>query len=681
MAQPKDFLYFLTDELGRCYYVNNGVVLTSSSPVPLEITPDGWQDKSVKYARNTRYFGLFRTFTTPLKFVVDAAKIIRKRMYTYGTEEKIFLVIHRLDKTFGEGWVHKFFYRGELDLSKFEDADTYFQTNIMEGDLSKIIKANEATQYELSLDVPEAVYVKMDGHYLNEKRNFITQSAGLLALHLIGILETTREGNAPGLASFTVYADGDYPSSFATDTRYWFLTTQVINDINVSGSMSFQWLNEIGHFIVELHSSTGQIITLFDDNVTVGNHSFDFDEDLNSAADERWFLVGRILGFGSAAVVYGEQDIAITFKSRFPTTFIKALPGWAAAQQLLNKMAGVTGYTFRSEYLSSVWKGLMITSMDAIRGLDGAKIKTSWNDHFDSYNVPCNIEASLQGTVLSVEEKAQAFQSGVVQDLGAVKNLKVKPADDHQYNTIKIGYPNSNTEDVNGRDEFNVTHVYSSPVKRVAKELSLVSKYKASMYEIELGRINLDGKTTTDSSNDNDVYFLMLEDNYTIGTGDEPARYYKLRRDTYDSITGLLNPETAFNVLISPKRCLLTHGNYLRGVFYWHEGSNLVFQTSDKNAELKTVSGGVIIEEKANVNIGTLAAPLFIPLEFEFESLVPKDIIDTMEDSPAGTFQIEYDGEELFGFVQEISIKPANNPAQDVVLLCSPETDLTKLIA
>ena len=45
----------------------------NGQPARLEFAPEGWRDKLVKYARNIKYWGLFRDMTVPMKFVGDGA--------------------------------------------------------------------------------------------------------------------------------------------------------------------------------------------------------------------------------------------------------------------------------------------------------------------------------------------------------------------------------------------------------------------------------------------------------------------------------------------------------------------------------------------------------------------------------------------------------------------------------
>jgi hypothetical protein len=692
MSQPQDWLYCLTDAQGRSYYAENGVVPPpSSTPRPLKHTPDGWQEKSIKYARNVTGMGMWRTFTTPLKYVKDAAYIVRNRLYTKGTEDKIYQVIHKLNKKFGGGWSYDFFYRGELDLSQAEDTDTSISVNIMEGDLIKLFKANESTTYELPLDVPEAVVVKMDGHYLNEKENFIIPGEiSFTGNHIPYMSFINKEGNAFGVTPYTVNGKSGTPNVTTSPDFVLASTIESIGNATLSGSVKFSTSNSGGPFSYTLimQYSSGLIVNLANiSGLAVGNtYNLPFLYNLDLLDGEKYFIYALSTG---TPINYQDSNFSLSFRSRYKTTYIKGFRPAYVAQKLLDKMTS-GGYVFNSTYLSTEWENLLITSGDGIRAYDDAgnlntgfkppTIKVSWSDFFESYNVPCNLCQGIRNQAMFIEKKESAFQPIIQQALGEVTDLVVNTAKDFQFNVVKIGYPNTETEGVNGKDEFNVTQIYTSPITRVNKALELVSKFIASMYEIELTRINLDGKNTTDDNNDNRVFFLHVEKNATAGGAGEPPVYYKLLRNTYASVTGLLNPISAFNLELHPELCLYRHGNFLRSVFYWQDANNLQFQTSDKNGSVVVMNGSTTYIGNKTIRIGSFAPALFIPLMLKVKSPMPDELITTMDNGPDGTFSLTYGGVPLFGFPMDVGIQPANRPAQESTLLCSTQTNILNLI-
>jgi hypothetical protein len=104
--------------------------------------------------------------------------------------------------------------------------------------------------------------------------------------------------------------------------------------------------------------------------------------------------------------------------------------------------------------------------------------------------------------------------------LGTCKDFKWKFAEELLFNTLKIGYSEkaaSNTDNVNGKYAFNNSHLYTTPITSVSKQLELLCPYAADPFYIEIIRINLDGKTTTDNTADNEIVILNTEsENITV---------------------------------------------------------------------------------------------------------------------------------------------------------------------
>jgi hypothetical protein len=196
--------------------------------------------------------------------------------------------------------------------------------------------------------------------------------------------------------------------------------------------------------------------------------------------------------------------------------------------------------------------------------------------------------------------------------------------------------------------------------------------------------MNLENKTTTDNSSDNDV-FLIHTATTPIPTpipvptyGGFITEFYILERSLNATVSGVLDPAGVFNLFLSPKRCLERNGRFIHSLFYRLDGEKLVFRTTEKNAELKTTSPLVI--EKADVQIGSLLPQLFSPNLLEFETPAPVDLIEALEASPIRTFTGSYLGVPFDGIPVKVGAASETNEAQDYTLLASPSTNLEPLI-
>lgn len=775
--QPRDFLNFLLNKDGNSYYLNNGVVDTTTTPMPTDHLADGWQDTSIKWERNTSYNSISGAFTTPYKFIKSTAKIIRTRFFQYGWEDKMFLLIFWLDKSFGGGWVHRKLFKGRLDLSEYDDETNFVSVPLVDSDLYKLFKANETTVYEIP--VGTNTIVKDDGIPLYETTTFSFLDGLPLvynrdfSLYFVPLAIVSTEGTSSGFTFSNQQPTGpittnNFGEADAGNLNPINLKLKGNGSFNVDGGYADNGLFKLSYWVGTAAGLTTEYVIF---NQHIGPSSTNaFSIDLTIPIPPGSFIVFEVSAFFDQpnffTLTFNPGTFTASFSNRYKITYTPVMRPVELGQALVSKFAGA-GYTFSSTWLGGEWDNLTVTSGDAIRGIKDPVVKTSIADMFTSYNVPCNLRMSISGKTISFERKRTAFSNTTAMYLGMVRDFKKIADKDFQFNSFAFGYPDldsSTYESLNAKEEFNVTSNFTTNLI-VGKLLEIKSVYHGSMYEQELARINLDGKDTTAASVDDTIYFKHIEKlpngvpgptlaswyfiNYTggvkyfvntstgfyetIGIAAPPpfpadiayanlnfiangftgliayltgnphypgwdgninsspntstisaapsTVVYNYLRPAYDSITGLLDPESAYNTLISPMNCLRNHGDELRSYLPFQEGNKLVYETSSQTPKLKTVKGGVTIDETADVVIGTLDAPLFVPVDFEFSAPMKREIIDAMKINPDGTFSFSDEEDEMYyGFAKSISIQPANRPAQDTVLICSPQTDLSKLI-
>ncbi len=677
----REFLYFLTTESGASYYIDNGVVKSTPAELkPLDHAPSGWKDKLINFSRNTTYYGVFRSFTIPMKFVKEGARILRERMFKQGIEDVVNLIILRLNKTSGK---HEGFYKGEIDFAKFSSNKDFYQVNVLEGGFPKYLKAYETTMFEFPMTGNGIVNVKMDGLKLRKRINFRIYNSDITSdIHSLPCVMINEEGTSFGILP----GDSNFVQGInvATNEDSWILNNvgdtavEVKLEGFIQASLQSGGGNNVLHYYIKAKKDTGGEVIIYDHTGTVIGGGFPFDGIHNVNATitvnpgEKLFLISDVDGT-SGLVQYGWGEITVTFTTKFKTTYIKAIKAKVLADLLLKKMA-TPDYTLISFLLDN--SDIYLTCGDAIRGIEEAKIKTCWKDYYLSFNRRYCLGLGYNGFDVTIDKRKEYYKNVDVHDLGEINDAEFVLDEGLVFNKIKIGYANQNYDDVNGREEFNNTHEYKCPITRIIKELDLTAPYRADMYGIEFLRINLDGKTTTDNSGDNDVFMLVVEPDPDSVDGS-----FRLKRDTYDAVpTGLIDPESAFNVQLSVKRCFEAHGSWIRGCMWPYTGKKITFQTSPKNSLLRTVQNGKVIQENADVLIGDLEENYFVPILAKFETVVPKNLLAMMLSNSYGLFKFTYRGKVYKGWCIECKQKPAGDAAQDWVLLLSKDNDLNGLI-
>lgn len=669
--QFKKFKYYLRNVDGLNYTVDRGNVIRVADDIELPNAPDGWKDQTIAFTRNNFYSNVFRSFTIPLRFVKSGAKILRTRLYKFGVEDIINMVITRLNFSTG---IYENFYTGEVDFSQFEDSNEFFDINCAEGGIMKYLKAYEGTDYEIDLTGDNVVDIRMDGLELTKKINFaFTGENANFGYHTVGFVYTSEEGTSFGvITGNSPLADVAGFDVTTNDDRWFLKCVEGTIEFTVTGTVTVEITGIDQDYWLFLQKNDTTKVDLIPNQVlVVGTHTFTVNTTVTLNLNEKLFIAcNKTEGFGHSTwrVYYSTETLAFSFKSTFKPTNVKAINALELGNRLLQKMCG-TGYSLSSSLLNSC--GIYLSSGDAIRGLAGAKIKTNWKSFFTSFNRNLNIGMSISGTVATIAAKASFFTSDLIYDLGVIKNAKFAFTEEFMFNSIKVGYPDQSYDDVNGKDEFNCTHQYTSVISRINKELDLTAPYRADPYGIEFVRINLENRTTVDSSSDNDTFMI---DALPVGYP------YILNRPAYSSITGISNPDTIFNTRLSPKRCLLKHGGYIRSALWLNDATNLTFQTTEKNSELETVLSGVTVTEKGDVLVSSLDAPYFIPIKTTFETIVPDTLTDIMASHGNGKFKFTYNGNDYYGYAMDAKQKPSGNEAQTWTLLLTAENNLETLI-
>jgi hypothetical protein len=246
---------------GRSGYVNNGIVSYAGTKRPLRHSPLGLRDMKIAWERNIAKHGINRNFTLPVDLVRDARMIVQDTFYKQIIDEKLFLLIQKLDIEITGGtykWIYNYLYKGELDLTTAKDGETKLSVSVMEGGASKLLKANEATVYDIPFD-EDSILVKMDGILLTMKQNWITQAGLYVGDRLLGVVKTTSEGASSSAAYFDIFKQAE-PGDLTTSQEYFLIATQAIAGALISGSITNTNLG--GSFSLRLKSSAGQDISL-----------------------------------------------------------------------------------------------------------------------------------------------------------------------------------------------------------------------------------------------------------------------------------------------------------------------------------------------------------------------------------------------------------------------------------
>lgn len=740
-------LYYLVESDGRCRQVVNGVVTSLSNRKPLSNAPIGSNDILIQWIRNLTRYAQVRSVGLPMGFVREAALILRNDRYKFNIDRALSLLIQRfvseIDSSFYYDRYH-FLYKGELDFSTAEDdqAGSRFNINILEGGLSKLVKANENTEYEVLFD-DDAVNIQMDGIKITGVYNWkiIEHTSGatgaLPTMVLIG-----EEQKAPGIAVFDI--NGGYTFSYSginADSLPYFLTAAIPPEGGVgvfTGTINMSVPDPLFPANIYVHiynviTNTTTVYTLF---VGPEASTININQSINLVQGDRLFL--------EIDEYINESKLSFTIKTRHPATSIKAFRLIDLLRKICIKMNIDPAKVISNELESST---IMITSGDGIRGIPGAGVKVKFNDWFSAADVYHFLAMSIRDTI-NVEDRLATFNPAAPVQLGNCSDFKSDVIKELSgFSSIKVGHKPQNIDDVNGKYDFNGETILTTPqLKGGGKEYNLTSPWKAGPFEIESIRANLDGKTTTDDTRDGEPFAIACAPTTTIfntlasfenagstlivpldvkvfagqtiditGSALGNDRMYRVLSVTSTFVgnfvqldsalideadvaivltilkgavynldrsivvtSGAPDVGTIFNVPLSPMRILEKHKRWLASIFYNYTGQ-FVFQQTTKKGDL----GYLIAEgfnEGASLDISSLGDIIFKPYEINFKVGTDVDIAGILETAPETPFATDWMGSNFPGFTLEAGIAPNSLTPQVFRLLATPDFDELNLI-
>lgn len=716
-TNPKPYQFYLTDGASYYFVDSSGNVMLVGAAIELKFAPVNWMDLSVSFERGFTYYGMFRMYSTPFEFIKDGAQIIRKYNYLVdGIETKMYLKIRKFNYTLAV-WDYQDFLYCELDFSTLNDTFDRVGINLIEGGFASKLKARENTTYEMDIvDDPNRVWVKMDGLKLDCIVNWGILTASFpqafTAIYLPLSYYTTTEGTNLKLGIYSV----DPPS---------FQRFIIKNDSNTTISIDMKTVLECNIIMSPSNTALGQVRVSYDilqlsplafishNNIytlgglaagsTTALHLNQVDTIVlptNQGIDFSIIVDDGLGGGGTNGYQVDILDgckLTASYWNRKDATYIPALRPAKVYQNLVSKIGDALTLQV-SNLLNVTHNTKVITSGDAIRNLLSSKLKINFSDFYKSINsvLSASLYYNRMTNVAYLESKSSVFSATVIAVIDEVNNFSAKTLTAEMFAKLKMGFGSYSYEENNGKDEFNQSTEFLTPLTKVQAEKDLTSPIRADMYGIEYTRLNLTSKVTTDADSDNDSFFIHID---STSSGNVPAGnvgagepYYNLYRKplfaipspNYWVVNNLAHADTAFNFFFSAKRQLARWGNYISSLLFLQGTKKIKFQSNTKNnagnTKLQTIEGisATVIDEGSDELISNYAPSLFMPILFEFDYAEKYNLFGVIDANPHGVVQFKYKGNTYEGFIIKITTKPYLQK-QSCTLLASTNNDLTKL--
>ena len=665
MIQPPDFRYTLT---------------INSVPYVLLNAVEGWEETFLNFKRSGNYFGLTRSFTVPMKFVLDGAYLIRLAVYgDEGINAKINFKIEELNRS---NWLYRNLYDGEIDLVEFQDTGSgsgnIVTVRCTDIGVAEMIAIYDKAEYEIPLNQDNSVLVEIPGiSLIDVAQNLIlpqiydypTDGTRKILPNDVEINELINSR-----VETKISIEENNPN-FGTSSN-WIVRANTSTEVVISGRLEAIFnANTGGRAFLELVNQDGIVRAILVEQgiLTQLQFVFEFNETILLQQNERLFLTLRKSGNMNAGFNAVYFPFRITNEILTAPSLARAIRANDLYLELIRKMNYGNDEGAISELLKS--SNLFLTCGDAIREFETPVLKTSFQDFYRTIDAILGVGFGID-SVPRLESKEFFYRDVPCLDLGRIKEFQLVIDSDLMFSAIKIGYKEQKYEENQGREEFNQGQSWTCRNSKTNKVLSMVAEYRGDQYGVALLRrmTIIDNIKGIDSESDNDIWILQ-------GSGVEESGIHKLEKGSdLDYVTGIANPENAINVRLSPKRNMLRSGSLLRSGLKGFESTVLSFGSADKNAELTSQIAGKVVTERQDQSVGAMNKALILPYKVKIKTALPLNAWKIITENMYGYFTFTYNSNVFKGFIKEASTDVAKDTDREITLNLHPDTDLTKLI-
>lgn len=617
-----------------------------------------WDEVEIALKRED-HGGLIRSFSNTFEFVRGAFSLLENEYNLNYLNFKAVVIISVMNSELS--WNEK--YRNDLDVMTYKNDGYSITINAKDSDLASLIKAGKSQTY----DIPVQSFHPMYKYTLNYGRMTLKNSA---IWYINGKSEEKSENQTvtisqkyypiPLAVNDSNIINKGYIETFNVaggDTGEPFYMFSVLKSITINFKIKFKVTFENAksyvQFIIRKFNlinntkETVYFVTLEKEGLVDIDTSLFFIENDMVALE---FFMPLYTEFQTGTYYYAHisefENINVSYSGKNKPIKIDAFSPKALLGELLHRM---TGREVKSSLYLYPGAEVLMLAAESIRGIKDAKVHTSFSKFTEWLSTVFGYTYTIEDDVVKFSHRDSFFDSNEEKGLDYVNNLNISIDNKLIYSGVEIGYEKNDYDEINGRDEFNVTNSYKTDVNSTDSILKLISPYRADSYGIEF-LAEKRNEDTKDNESDNNLFFVGARPSPSIGDiiiGEYDISYVS-------NVTGVLFPNSVFNTMFSPRNMLLNNKRYIGACT-----KNLTFTASEGNADL-AVDG---VSEKDTV---TIEDPLF---------RVEKISVDTPGLSPfplgyKGLIRFEYNGITYKGFIDKIDENMGNHEATTYDLIC-----------
>jgi hypothetical protein len=260
-------------------------------------------------------------------------------------------------------------------------------------------------------------------------------------------------------------------------------------------------------------------------------------------------------------------------------------------------------------------------------------------------------------TRFRIEDLAHFYQESETLDLSArVNELEIQREQDsaRMFARIRTGYSKFDYEAVLGRGEYNTAQDRTTIVPN-DNELNIVCPLRADTRGIlECLLKSIESTGTEDTKGDADLFIIKTQRGAIQDWDAETDENIAIENNTSLFQSGSLN------LYMTPLRNLIRNGRIVNAGLAKVPGTEITYQTSDKNATLETTGEGITIIENQAIATEDLATPLWYPEILTIELPFYEADYIVLAASPLGYITLS---DNYSGWVIDVRWKFAQNSA------------------
>lgn len=625
-----------------------------------------WDDVEIS-AKRKGLGGVIRAFSNKFEFVKGAYELIENEYLTNYLKASAVLIIGVLN----DSWSYNEKFRCNLDFSSYESDGYVISINSIDDSVASVINANKSQIYDIpvsELSPSSLYYDRMD---LNNEAEWSVNPSEDQAEE--GVYEIVID-RTQGMSSFfpLVYKTDNFPVKNIiavsdqllniNDFHGDYYMVKGISAYPVNLKVSF---NILAHrpndsrvalslfFVILKNGERVNVLSEFRFNEWDKYYYINKNYTLSLDQNDRFIIYFSSAGGDDENVKVTVRDVgelSVSYVGKNSPVNIDVFTPNKLLTSLLSKM----GVSLPGELLPGNTPIPHIAAAESIRGMTDAKVHTSFSKFCEFAKAVLGYDYEISGNKVVFRHVSSFFDSSQLKALDYVNNMELSVDESMIYSGVDVGFEKKEYDEINGRDEFHTTSSFSTGVNVKDNVMKLISPYRADHYGVEF-LANKRNEDTKDDSSDNDLFILDAK----VYDGKLVLRRVANSGASLD-ITGVLFPQSVFNVVYSPRNMLISNKDYLAACTDY-----LSFTASDGNSSVM-IAG---VPETQAISMGNESRI------FRVESIS----VDTVGLSPfpgeyKGVITFDYAGRTYSGWVKEITEKTGKKQTTSYNLLCSKIT-------